>query len=877
MSDKTFNGIQFPNKTTGKARDPDSGFARLYVKNNNIYSVLPNGTDTQLTGIAETDPVFMSSAASNITNTNISNWNTAYGWGNHATQGYLTSVSLNTLTDVTITTPSNGQVLKYNGSIWVNAADSGGTGGTSVTISDTAPVSPDDGSLWWDSELGKMFIYYTDVDSGQWVEAVPSGFNVSSGSSGIALTDISVGPADDPSGEGAVEYDNTTGVFTYTPPDLSSYLTAETNDLTASVTWANVPDANITQSSVTQYQGALSITESQISDLQSYLTAETNDLTASVTWANVPDANITQSSVTQHQGALSITESQISDLGSYITLTDLSVGADATASGSGGIEYNNTTGVFTYTPPDLSSLGTSVSISDTAPVSPDDGSLWWDSELGKMFIYYTDVDSGQWVEAVPSGFNVSSGSSGIALTDISVGPADDPSGEGAVEYDNTTGVFTYTPPDLSSYLTAETNDLTASVTWTNVPDANITQSSVTQHQAALSITESQISDLGSYLTSIPAEYLTQTEGDARYLQLTGGSISGNITLSGTVDGRDVATDGTKLDGIEAGADVTDAGNVNPLVDAHLNTNTATTNQVLSWTGSDYDWVDQSGGGGSTLNDLTDVTIASVADGDLLRYNGTAGEWQNTNLGLSVTPTLSATSNQYLGGSATITNWGTYDDPAVFAQLKNSGGTVVVSNDNISVSSSGFLLFDLPATTGTYTLEVQVQDFGDLSSEVATVSITKADPNFRYYRAADFSLGASSIFIANMRFYSGAGQTGTVYPSDMTDNTTPSPYVASASWTYAPGSPTYDPFVAFDSNVSSGGWWTIGSTNGGIANEWLQIDLGSSPPTILSFRLTHSSAVYANNFKVYGSNTGSFTGEEVLIIDSKSVNQTVNVG
>jgi hypothetical protein len=57
----------------------------------------------------------------------------------------------------------------------------------------------------------------------------------------------------------------------------------EVNDLTASVTWSNVPDANITQSSVTQHQAALSITESQISDLQSYLTAETNDLGSAVT------------------------------------------------------------------------------------------------------------------------------------------------------------------------------------------------------------------------------------------------------------------------------------------------------------------------------------------------------------------------------------------------------------------------------------------------------------------------------------------------------------------------------------------------------------------------------------------------------------------
>ena len=100
--------------------------------------------------------------------------------------------------------------------------------------------------------------------------------------------------------------------------DTATYLTAETNDLSSVVTWADVPDANITQSSVTQHQAALSITELQISDLQTYLTAETNDLTAAVTWADVPDINITESSVTQHQAAISITESQVSDLQAYL-------------------------------------------------------------------------------------------------------------------------------------------------------------------------------------------------------------------------------------------------------------------------------------------------------------------------------------------------------------------------------------------------------------------------------------------------------------------------------------------------------------------------------------------------------------------------------
>ena len=82
----------------------------------------------------------------------------------------------------------------------------------------------------------------------------------------------------------------------------------------------------------------------------------------------------------------------------------------------------------------------------------------------------------------------------IELTDLSVTTT--AAGTAALSYNNISGVFSYTPPDLSGYLTAETNDLTVSVTWANVPDANITQSSVTQHEAALTVTSTQVSDFG---------------------------------------------------------------------------------------------------------------------------------------------------------------------------------------------------------------------------------------------------------------------------------------------------------------------------------------------------------------------------------------------
>ena len=77
----------------------------------------------------------------------------------------------------------------------------------------------------------------------------------------------------------------------------------------------------------------LTQTEGDERYLQSY--TETNNLTSAVVWANVPNANITQGSVTQHQSALSITESQISDLGSYLESVNISdINTTGTASAS---------------------------------------------------------------------------------------------------------------------------------------------------------------------------------------------------------------------------------------------------------------------------------------------------------------------------------------------------------------------------------------------------------------------------------------------------------------------------------------------------------------------------------------------------------------
>ena len=45
--------------------------------------------------------------------------------------------------------------------------------GASVTVSDTPPLSPSGGNLWWDSTVGVLRVYYVDPNSSEWVDAFP--------------------------------------------------------------------------------------------------------------------------------------------------------------------------------------------------------------------------------------------------------------------------------------------------------------------------------------------------------------------------------------------------------------------------------------------------------------------------------------------------------------------------------------------------------------------------------------------------------------------------------------------------------------------------------------------------------------------------------
>ena len=387
-----------------------------YNSTTGVFTYTPPDLSGYLTSYTETDPVFTASAASGITSTNITNWNTAYGWGDHSVEGYLTSETTTTLSLAT-------NILTYT--------DETGTDTNidlSLYLDDTNLARLVSGTL--DGSTG--IATFTRDDATTFTVDFSDLLN-------ITFADLSV-TQNAASGNGTLSYNNTNGVFTYTPPDLSGYLTSytETDPVFSASAASGIASGDITNwntayswgdHSVAGYltsetshadvlvdgdfisqgimlRGATAGSYSILTDnstnwntayswgdhsTQGYLTSftETNDLTAAVTWANVPDANITQTSVTQHQAALSITESQISDLTHYtdsdvdthlntssattgqvlswngtdylwstdaagIELTDLSVTTDTAANG-GSLSYDNTTGVFTFAPADLSS------------------------------------------------------------------------------------------------------------------------------------------------------------------------------------------------------------------------------------------------------------------------------------------------------------------------------------------------------------------------------------------------------------------------------------------------------------------------------------------------------------------------------------------
>ena len=251
-------------------------------------------------------------------------------------------------------------------------------GGSSVTVSESAPGSPSNGDLWWDSDVGELYIYYTDGDSNQWVEtsggsALDIVGKFVSNDTGIHTTrNVGIGTT---TAGGAVHASNTAvlnvGVVT------ANYIYGDGSNLTGI-------SAGVWQSSGTGISTTKPVTISNGLNVTGVLTA------AQFTATDGFNLGISSAGT-------SITGGPVK------TLNFIGTGNT--------ILYNASTDVV-----DISIAGGGVAVSTTAPSGPEEGDLWWNSDSGNLAIYYEDGDSNQWVSAGAVGAQGPQGATGAAST-----------------------------------------------------------------------------------------------------------------------------------------------------------------------------------------------------------------------------------------------------------------------------------------------------------------------------------------------------------------------------------------------------------------------------------------------------------------------------
>ena len=92
-----------------------------------------------------------------------------------------------------------------------------------VTVSNQQPAAPT--VVVGNTEGSGIF-------AGDAVASISTSTGTTPGGGGIRLSDLSIGPEGAPITDGALAYDNTTGVFTYFPADLTGYLQGLPSDVT---------------------------------------------------------------------------------------------------------------------------------------------------------------------------------------------------------------------------------------------------------------------------------------------------------------------------------------------------------------------------------------------------------------------------------------------------------------------------------------------------------------------------------------------------------------------------------------------------------------------------------------------------------------------
>lgn len=252
---------------------------------------------------------------------------------------------------------------------------------------------------------------------------------------------------------------------------------------------------------------------------------------------------------------------------------------------------------------------------------------------------------------------------------------------------------------------------------------------------------------------------------------------------------------------------------------------------------------------------------------------------------TTTPTFTLdNSTVYLSQGVTITNTSAYTNAQFKVVVTVNGttiATVISTSDNITWSDSN-------ASTATRTVTVTADEFGDfVESAAATNTYSRTDLAFRYYRFYGSANGTTAstgwVGFYNLRLYESAGQTGTQHPENLTSDTSgeANGYYVDTEYTYS--STSYAKWKAFDSNLGSWHWTlSVPTAAKNFAGFHFNATQFATPPNIASFTFKSYSNPTANYVLAMGSNTGAFTGEEIIfhvfdMTQQTSSGATYNVG
>jgi hypothetical protein len=175
-------------------------------------------------------------------------------------------------------------------------------------------------------------------------------------------------------------------------------------------------------------------------------------------------------------------------------------------------------------------------------------------------------------------------------------------------------------------------------------------------------------------------------------------LSKDILTSGSVTAASFTGDGSALTGLPAGY-------TNANVDTHLNKSTAATGEVLSWSGTDYDWIAAGGGSPDLYADSANGSAVTPTANAGNSYNSVAignGADIGSGRGDSIAIGTDALANQSqalaIGRSATVNSSGTWGTAVGRNSVVNGQSAVALGNSYSSGTDSLAAVIDNNSST-----------------------------------------------------------------------------------------------------------------------------------------------------------------------------------